>query len=71
VTRGDADELKEILKTIKKYNIPSRSVYLMTQGATRQEQIQYSPKVIELCKIYGFNFSPRAHILIYDKKRGV
>jgi 6-pyruvoyltetrahydropterin 2'-reductase len=71
VTRGDSKEMKEIVKTINKYNIPARNVYLMTQGATRREQIKYSPKVIELCKIYGFNFSPRVHILIYDKRRGV
>jgi 7-carboxy-7-deazaguanine synthase len=70
----------EILNTIENdinYNIIKKlrdmdhNVYLMPLGATREDQIKNSPTVIDLCIKYGYEFSPRTHILIYDTKKGV
>jgi organic radical activating enzyme len=46
-------------------------ILLMPQSQTRDEYLKLAPKIIELCKKYGFRFSPRLQIEIYDKKTGV
>jgi 7-carboxy-7-deazaguanine synthase len=51
--------------------IPRKRVWIMPQGATQKQQLELSPGVIEYCKLTGYNFSPRLHILVWDKKRGV
>jgi len=51
--------------------LSAENIFLMPQGQTREEIIKNSEEVVELCKIYGFQFSPRLHILVWDKKRGV
>ena len=66
---SDENDIKEILKLHKKF--PQFEVYLMPQGKTRKDIIKNSPAVIDICMKYGFTFSPREHIIIYDSKRGV
>jgi len=63
------DDLTEINILQRKYRyIP---IYLMPEGITRQDVIKHSPQVVKMCIDYGFNFSPREHIIIWDNKRGV
>lgn len=63
------NDIKEILSLTKKY--PYYLVYLMPEGITREDIIKHSPEVVNICIKYGFIFSPREHIIIWDKKRGV
>jgi 7-carboxy-7-deazaguanine synthase len=58
-------------KVIQKCYIPHSRVYIMPEGATREEQIKKMPEVMEYCSKKGFKFSPRLHVLAYDTKRGV
>jgi len=51
--------------------IPREKIWLMPEGATRREQINKMPWVIEIAKKYGMNFSPRLQVLAYNIKRGV
>mgnify|MGYP006285575969 CR=1 FL=1 len=68
VITGDND-LREVVELQKKYrHIP---IYLMPEGVTRQEVIKHSPQVVQMCVDYGFTFSPREHIIIWNTKRGV
>jgi 7-cyano-7-deazaguanosine (preQ0) biosynthesis protein QueE len=67
----DAEDLKEINELVSEYKISPSRVYLMPEGYTRQKQLEHQQKVLELCLYHGYNFSPRMHVLIYDKKRGV
>jgi organic radical activating enzyme len=46
-------------------------ILLMPQADTREKYLQLAPRVIEWCKKYGFRFSPRLHIEIYDRRTGV
>lgn len=46
-------------------------ILLMPQAQTREEYIHIVPKVMEWCKKYGFRFSPRLQIEIYDRRTGV
>jgi 7-carboxy-7-deazaguanine synthase len=65
-------EMDNVLKFLKQYpQIDNEQVYLMPKGITRQEQIDIMPKIVEYCCKYNFKMSPRLHILIWDKKRGV
>ncbi len=43
----------------------------MPEGRTKKEQLKRMNEVIEYCKEKGYNFSPRLHILVWDKKRKV
>lgn len=63
------DDITEIMDIVNRY--PKLTAYLMPEGTTRKKVLDSSPNVIKLCMKYGFLFSPRLHILIWDKKRGV
>jgi organic radical activating enzyme len=63
------DDIAEVLTIHSRFN--SVPVYLMPQGMTRAEIIENAPYVVEVCMKRGFNYSPREHIMIWDKKRGI
>jgi len=58
------------LNFMKKVNIPKSKVWIMSEGATRDEQIKKMPEVMEYCLKNKFKFSPRLQVLAYDTKRG-
>ncbi|MDY0327651.1 MAG: hypothetical protein RBR07_05330 [Arcobacteraceae bacterium] len=43
----------------------------MPQGDSNDEIVKNSLYVIELCVKYGYKYSDRLHIRIWDNKRGV
>lgn len=61
--------LNEYKETMNSYNMPN--VMLMPMGDTREKIIKNSPQVIEWCMKHNYRFSPREHIMIWDKGRGV
>jgi len=65
------EDLDEIEEVIARYNLPIDRIFLMPQGATREEVISRHEMVIDACKKRGYRFSPRLHILIWDKARKV
>lgn len=67
----DINDILAILLFIAEYDIDHTRVYLMPEGASRAEQIQKMPFVVEQCVKHGFKMSPRLHVLIWDTKRGV
>lgn len=67
----NVQDMHEVNAIIARYGIKPSKVFLMPLGATRQEQIKSSIRVIEWCKLYGYSFSPRLHIFVWGKKRGV
>lgn len=56
---------------IKKCYIPRGRVYIMPEGATREEQLKKMPEVMEYCLKKGYKFGGRLHVLAYDDQRGV
>ena len=62
------DEILNILNSTESANTP---VYLMPLGETIEKQLANTRGVFDICAKYGFNFSPRAHILAYDDLDGV
>jgi len=67
VVDGNAD-MFEIKQLTREYNFP---VYLMPQGMTRADIIKKGPEVVYLAIMNGYKYSPREHIILWDKKRGV
>jgi len=52
-------------------DLPKEKIYIMSEGIDRQTQIDRMPEVIEYCVKNNYKFSPRIHVLAYDKKRKV
>jgi len=62
------NDLKEIIeKYVDMFDITKNNVWLMPCCGSRQELFERSAQVAEWCKQYGFNFSPRLQLLIWDK----
>jgi len=66
---SNENDIKEILDLNKKY--PTFPIYLMPEGITREDVLNNSLEVVDKCIEYGFRFSPREHINIWDTKRSV
>lgn len=67
-TEHDLTEMAEIMAIV---NIDPSQVWLMPEGRTQEEQLEKQDEVKRMCEEYGFNFSPRLHILEFGNKRGV
>ncbi|WP_419770656.1 MAG: 7-carboxy-7-deazaguanine synthase QueE [Candidatus Marinarcus sp.] len=59
-------EIDDILKII-----PQSKVYLMPRGDTQEEINLNAQAVIDMCVEYGFHYSDRLHIRLWDNKKGV
>ncbi len=65
-------DLPEIQQTIEEIgNIDLEKVMLMPQAGTRDELLEKSEMVAELCKQTSFAFCQRLQILLWDNERGV
>lgn len=64
----DLDEIARCLRRLE--NLDHSRVYLMPQALNREEYIEKSLMVSEICKKLGFAFSPRLHILLWDGRPG-
>ncbi|MEO0219325.1 MAG: hypothetical protein ABIL89_04200, partial [candidate division WOR-3 bacterium] len=71
VIENEEDVIEAIEDFIKPFNIPHELVYLMPQSKNRKEFIERSLIVVEFCKKYKFNFSPRLQLVIWDMATGV
>ena len=67
--RGDLMDLFDDYKFIDFER--KNKIYLMPAGATQKELAVIRPIVAELCKDFGFNYTDRMHISIWNKKTGV
>lgn len=65
---ADLDDIAGALKQLK--NVDPDRVYLMPQAVTRDEYIEKSLYLVEVCKQTGFAFSPRLQVELYNRRRG-
>jgi organic radical activating enzyme len=47
--------------------VPKNRVWIMVCAGSREEHINNAAEVVELCKLHGFKFSPRLHLMVWDK----
>ncbi|KPJ68181.1 MAG: hypothetical protein AMJ43_01915 [Coxiella sp. DG_40] len=66
------EDIFEILnRYVLPFNINPNNIWLMPEGSTRQVIQKNSAMVVELCKQYMMNFSPRLQIDIWNELSGV
>jgi len=66
------DDLKDIQQLLTKLPaVAKEKVMLMPQAATKEQYLEKSPIVAEICKKTGFTFCQRLHVLLYGNKKGV
>ena len=66
----DEDDIPEIKKFVKKYNIPENRVQLMTQATTKEDIRTREKSISQLAKEHNFLFSPRLHVAMWGTERG-
>jgi organic radical activating enzyme len=65
------DDIQEILDLQKEIGFENKDVFLMPEGITEKDLNEKRLMVVELCKLYHFNYTDRLHIIIWGNKRGV
>lgn len=65
---ADVAEVEDLVTTLAL--APAR-VLLMPQALTADEVLSKSRWLVEACKVRGYGYSPRLHILLWGAKRGV
>lgn len=63
------DDIKEILELVHTFQM--KEVYLMPEGTTKEQLAKHEDATKVLCEKYGFNYSPRVHIIELGGGRGV
>ena len=66
--RKDFTEIQAALNNLAGVD-PTR-VMIMPQGQTRNALSRKAKWIVELCKEYGFGFTPRLHIELFGNRRG-
>lgn len=65
---GDMAEVDTLVATL---SLSAERVLLMPQALTADEVLHKSRWLVEVCKVRGYGYSPRLHILLWGAKRGV
>ena len=65
----DLVEVRQIVDALK--NVDTSRVLIMAQARNRRQLHQKSRWIVELCKQFGYGYSPRLHIELYGNRRGV
>lgn len=68
---SDEEELQEIENLIDEIGADRSKVYLMPEGATREQLESRRKWVYETCLKLGYMYTDRLHILVYNDKKGV
>ena len=65
------EDLEEIRALQTEIAISAETVMLMPQGTTSEELQPKQEWLVEVCKEYGYRYSPRVHVDIWGNQRGV
>ncbi|MDX2135018.1 MAG: 7-carboxy-7-deazaguanine synthase QueE [Saprospiraceae bacterium] len=68
---AEPSDMEEVLQLISRYDIPPEKVWLMPEGNTRQALSARREWLVEVCKVYGFNYTDRLHVQIWETQKGV
>jgi organic radical activating enzyme len=66
------NDVAEMVQTyVEPFNIPRDRVWLMPMCSSREAQDALAHHVVQLAIDHGFNYSPRLHLQIWNRKTGV
>jgi 7-carboxy-7-deazaguanine synthase len=68
---SQAEDLREVQAIQTALQAPAGRVILMPEGVIREVVMARGVWLAELCKQYGYRYSPRLHIDLWGDKRGV
>ena len=71
VVTTESDVAEAIRDIVEPYFLRPDRMYIMAAAETRAELLESGPSVAALCMRYGFQYSPRLHIELWDRKTGV
>ena len=64
-------DMEEVRATVATLGAPAEKVVLMPEGTRGDVLNERGLWIAELCKRYGYRFSPRLHVHLYGNRRGV
>jgi 7-carboxy-7-deazaguanine synthase len=64
-------DIAEVCAVVSQLNAPADKVILMPEGISAEVLCERGVWLAEICKRYGFRFSPRLHVDLYGNRRGV
>ena len=65
------DDIGEVCAVVSQLNAPAGKVILMPEGIRADLLNERGVWLAEICKQYGFRFTPRLHVDLYGNRRGV
>jgi 7-carboxy-7-deazaguanine synthase len=65
------EDIPEMQGLLAELEAPAANVILMPEGITAEALDAGGQWIAEVCKQYGYRFSPRLHVHLYGNKRGV
>lgn len=68
---ADERDVKEVLGLAERFALPTHRILLQPEALLPEDLRAKGPWVAEACKVHGFRFSPRLHIMLWGPKRGV
>jgi 7-carboxy-7-deazaguanine synthase len=68
---ADPQDLAELHRMQEELGAPSSRVLLMPEGTSAGTIRQRGVWVAEVCKKYGYRFSPRLHVDLWGNRRGL
>ncbi|USZ68509.1 7-carboxy-7-deazaguanine synthase QueE [Halorussus salilacus] len=71
--RGDMDEVTDLVERIRgtaDVPVPDENVLLMPEGATRERLAETRPVTAELAREFGFRYTPRLHVTLWNDAPG-
>ncbi len=68
-SRNIKKDIEKILEFQRQYNIASEKIYIMPFARNRDELIQECEILLPYCFEFGFEFSPRLHMLMFDSNK--
>lgn len=63
-------DLEEVQELAAEINAPAEKIILMPEGVDEKTLSARGAMVAELCKRFGYRFSPRLHVHLYGNRRG-
>lgn len=65
------EDITEVNALVATLGLPPERVLLMPQAISAEDVLTASRWLVDICKRYGYGYSPRLHILLWGAKRGV
>jgi 7-carboxy-7-deazaguanine synthase len=65
------EDIAEMQNLLEQLNAPPGKVVLMPEGVDAETLNTRGVWLVEICKRYGYRFSPRLHVLLWGNRRGI